>query len=69
MGDVGALRGDVSRAVQQVLAGNPDLVEHGEPVWGHGFWLNSGDGPRAHLPLLKPGQIKAEDRSEGEVTP
>ena len=38
-------------------------------LWGHGFWLNSGDGPRAHLPLLKPGQIKAEDRSEGEVTP
>lgn len=31
-GDIGALGGDVSEPVQEVLARNPDLVEHGEPA-------------------------------------
>lgn len=31
-GDIGALRGDVSSPVQEVLARDSHLVEHGEPA-------------------------------------
>lgn len=64
-GDVGAFGGDVPGPVQEVLARNPNLVEHGEPGGCKGPRVTPVWSQPYPLCLLKPHRVKAKDSSQG----
>lgn len=65
VGDVGTLGGDVSGPIQEVLARNPDFVEHSEPVGRRGPWVRGCSGASAKV-TASPG-TKTLGRSLQEI--